>query len=269
MAMSRGNGTSLLQRRRTKTVKDRMKQSESDVGNTEMDEENVDDTLPLIVTEDQSNNKLKIFNAALNLLIHILIGATVGIALLYSFKKGPMNATTIHIVLCVLGYQLLMAQAILCLSPHNSWSSSLKLLQKRQAHWILQILGSALAIAGSFVKILDKTSHWNTLHGQFALVALVFTVASLVNGITSLYAYELRRIMPGTLSKITHIIFGTVAFGAACISLCYGFDKGSFRKWASAPMAATVITFTATFTFIIIVNPLVIFVDKTLRVIRR
>lgn len=63
-------------------------------------------------------------------------------------------------------YQLLMAQSILSLSG-NGWSSKLRLVDKRRAHWILQILGSGLALAGSFIKILDKTVHWNTYHGQF------------------------------------------------------------------------------------------------------
>lgn len=60
-----------------------------------------------------------------------------------------------------------MAEAILSLSPHNGWSAHLKLVDKRRAHWILQILGSVLAIAGSVVKFVNKNSHWNTYHGQF------------------------------------------------------------------------------------------------------
>lgn len=68
-----------------------------------------------------------------------------------------------------------MAQAILSLSPHNGWSAHLRLVDKRRAHWILQILGSVLAIVGSFYKILDKSVHWNTLHGQFGKLYGVYT----------------------------------------------------------------------------------------------
>lgn len=60
-----------------------------------------------------------------------------------------------------------MAQAILSLSNENGWSFHLKFMDKRRAHWILQIIGSGLAIGGSFHKILDKNVHWNSLHGQF------------------------------------------------------------------------------------------------------
>ncbi|XP_049874950.1 uncharacterized protein LOC126373038 [Pectinophora gossypiella] len=213
--------------------------------------------------------KLQIFQSSLNLFTHILIGATVGICLMFAFRNGvPLSATNMHIVLCVIGYQLLMAEAILSLAPENGWSAKLTLLHKRRAHWVLQIAGSALAIIGSIIKILDKNVHWNTLHGQFALVALIFTGVSLVNGLSSLYAYELRRVIPGNLSRLTHICFGTVAFAAAAISLCYGMDKGSFRNWATPSFAYTIMSFVATLTFITIISPLLTFGRKSLNFIK-
>lgn len=74
-----------------------------------------------------------------------------------------------------------MAEAILSLSPHNGWTANLKLVHKRRIHWILQIMGSGLAIVGSFIKILDKSVHWNTLHSQFGkytfLNIFIYTVS--------------------------------------------------------------------------------------------
>lgn len=215
---------------------------------------------------------LRTFQVSLNLLSHILVGIIVGVILVFVFRlPKPIGDTPIHIILCVLGYQLLMAQAILSLSPYNTWSTHLKLQDKKRAHTVLQIVGSALAIAGSFVKIMDKYNNsnavnWDTLHGIFALIALVFTAASLINGLTSLYAYELRKCLPSKLSKITHICFGIVAFLAANISLCYGFEKGMFRSWIvvanSDPVVNTMITFTALLTGIILVAPLISFFQK-------
>ncbi|XP_063625169.1 uncharacterized protein LOC134796898 [Cydia splendana] len=157
-----------------------------------------------------------------------------------------------------------MAEAILSLSPHNGWSSRLKFVDKRRAHWILQLLGSGLALAGCFIKILDKNIHWDTLHGQFALVSMVFTTVSLVNGLTSLYAYELSKFrLSPSLSKLTHISFGTVGFAAASISLCYGYDKAQFRTWASDNFTTAMISFAAALTFIIIINPFITFFNKS------
>ncbi|KAI5646383.1 eukaryotic cytochrome b561 domain-containing protein [Phthorimaea operculella] len=214
---------------------------------------------------------LMIIQSGFNLLAHILVGMTVAVCFLFAFRGGlPLGATPLHIVLCVAGYQLLMAEAILSLTNQNGWSSKFRLIDKRRAHWILQILGSGLAIAGSYIKIIDKSVNWNSLHGQFALVALVFTVVSMVNGLSSLWAYEVRRYIPPNLSKITHICFGTVAFAAAGISLCYGMDKGLFRNWTGTDAHAnTYIGLAAILTIIVIVNPLITFYTKTVQVIKK
>ncbi|KAG7302120.1 hypothetical protein JYU34_013581 [Plutella xylostella] len=220
-------------------------------------------------TNNESDYKLQIFQSSLNVLAHVLIGASVMSSLLFAFRSGlPLNATSLHIVLCVIGYHLLMAQAILSLSDSNGWSSKLRLVDRRRAHWILQILGSGLAIIGSFIKIVDKSAHWNTLHGKFALVALVFTTFSLVNGVASLYGVEWRRFLNMNISKLTHVCFGIVAFSSATITLCYGFDKFPFRTWASTPVADALIAVTAVYATIIIINPAITFYRKSRVVIK-
>lgn len=60
-----------------------------------------------------------------------------------------------------------MAQATLSLTSQNGWSTRLKLVDKRRAHWILQLVGSIMAIVGSIIKSLDKPVNFNTLHGKF------------------------------------------------------------------------------------------------------
>ncbi|KAI8432195.1 hypothetical protein MSG28_004652 [Choristoneura fumiferana] len=228
-------------------------------------------TTQLVSKKSEDNYNLRIFQSTLNLISHIFIGVTVGVLLLHTLRNGlPVGATPQHIILCVLGYQLLMAEAILSLSPNNGWSNRLRLVDKRRAHWILQLLGSGLALGGSFLKILDKDIHWNTLHGQFALVAMVFTSVSLVNGLTSLWAYELRKLwIPQSLSKLTHICFGIVAFAAASITLCYGLDKNLFRNWAGPEFTITMIVIVATFTTIIIIDPFITFYTKGRVVFKR
>ncbi|XP_013172799.1 PREDICTED: uncharacterized protein LOC106121626 [Papilio xuthus] len=219
--------------------------------------------------QEGMNYNLYIFSSTLNLIAHLLIGVVVGVAVLFSLRNGlPLGATPLHIILCVIGHQLLMAESILSLYSENGWSTKLRLVDKRRAHWILQILGSGIALAGNFIKIVDKNVHWNTYHGQFALVAIVFTVASLINGLTSLYAYEWRRLFNGTISKLTHICFGIVTFAASSISLCYGFDKFFFRTWATHTFTDTLIAFTGIFTFIVIINPCITFYSKAMNAIK-
>nr|XP_034833077.1 uncharacterized protein LOC117989775 [Maniola hyperantus] len=227
--------------------------------------------------ERKENYSLQIFQSTLNLLAHVLIGIVVGVCMLFGFRYGvPLRMTNLHIVLCVIGYQLMMAEGILALCPYNSWTAGLKLVDKKRTHTILQIMGSVLAIAGSILKSLDKTTNFNTLHGRYALVAMVFTIVSLVNGVTSLYAYELRKCIPGNFSKIPHSIFGVVAFVASLISLCYGFNYSFFKTWTGVErssgenqhhgFAYAMMAMSAAFTFIIIVNPIITTFNKTLRV---
>ncbi|XP_038212857.1 uncharacterized protein LOC119833057 [Zerene cesonia] len=220
-----------------------------------------------IVKNGDADYVLKIFQATLNLIAHVLIGIVVGACILISFSNGlPMSPIMQHVVLCAVGYQLLMAEAILSLSADNGWSAVLRFKDKRRAHTILQVTGSALAIAGTLIVMMEKTSHFTSTHGILGFVALVFTTLSLVNGLTSLYAHEWRKFCPGNISKITHICFGIIAFGAASASLCYGFDAFFFRMWAgNNALTDTLIGFTAALTTIIIINPTITFFKKTSR----
>ncbi|XP_063828875.1 uncharacterized protein LOC135078218 isoform X1 [Ostrinia nubilalis] len=212
---------------------------------------------------------LKAVRSLTTLLTHLFIGIVVGVSLFWSFRNGvPIGPTPQHVVLCVIGFQFLMAEAILSLAP-DSWCSTLNLKHKRWVHTGLQLVGSILALVGCFIKIVDKNVNFNTLHGQYALVSMVFTSVSLVNGLTSLYAYELRKFIPGILSKLTHICFGAVALVTASVSLCYGFDKNSFRNAVTSPFTDTLIIMTGALTTIIIINPLLTMYAKFLGVIKK
>jgi hypothetical protein len=98
---------------------------------------------------------------------------------------------------------------------------------------------------------------------------MIFTAVSLVNGVTSVYAYELRKAIPGVLSKLTHICFGVAAILTANISLIYGFDKFKFRSWITPTVADILIIFTALLTVLVIINPLVTFCNKFRAVIKK
>ncbi|XP_032518186.2 uncharacterized protein LOC116770703 [Danaus plexippus] len=225
--------------------------------------------MPKIVPTGDGSYCLKIFRSSLNLLAHLLIGIVVGVSLLYCFRGGlPLGTTAIHIVLCVIGFQLLMSEAILSLCPYNGWSNYLRLTDKKRTHAILQMAGSILALAGCFIMSISKNVNFNTLHGKFALVAMVFTVAGFLNGWTSWYSQELRNCLPPALSKITHIVFGIVAYAMSAVTLCYGLNKGSFRGWASEDFTYTLMAFTGCFTFICIISPLFNCFSKTAALIK-
>ncbi|CAG4952694.1 unnamed protein product [Colias eurytheme] len=223
-----------------------------------------------IVKNEDAVYALQIFKATLNIIAHILIGVVVGACILFSFSYGmPTTPIMQHILLCALGYQLLMAEAILSLSADNGWSAVLRFRDKRRAHTILLVVGSALAIAGTFIMMLENTNNLATTHGILGFVAILFTTVCLVNGLMSLYAHEWRKFCPGKIAKITHVCFGIIAFATASASLCYGFDTFFFRMWAGSALSDTLIGFTAALTTIIIINPSITFYRKTMRFVKR
>ncbi|KAJ8719596.1 hypothetical protein PYW08_011771 [Mythimna loreyi] len=211
----------------------------------------------------EDNSFVKMILSSYNVLVHLLLGVLIAIPLLFAVVQKfyatsvPDNIIMLHILLCVPGYQLLMSQAFLCLCPYNAWSSHLKRSNKIHAHWILQLLGSAMAITGSIVIMIYKDVNFNTTHGRLGLVAVIFTTMSLLTGVPTFFSESLKRFIPSTVSKLTHIVLGITSFALASACLCHAYNKFSFRTWTGDQAANGVIAFTAIFTFIMSINPLI------------
>lgn len=97
----------------------------------------------------------------------------------------------------------------------------------------------------------------------------MFTCISLVNGVSSLYAAELRRYIPLQITKLLHISLGTIAFGLSSVCLCFGFNKDSFKQWASESNAFLITGVTATYTLIVIVLPCLNIIKKFALIVKR
>lgn len=191
-----------------------------------------------------------------NTMVYTLIGASSFVTLWFGMKSpSGMTIFQWHIVLCVIGYQLFMPYAMICLQS-DSWISALSYTHRRRAHWIMQLLGSILAFIGSVIMMSLKTVNFNSLHGKFALAALLFTIASLANGVSSLYARQLHRYIPPRVSMFSHTLIGTLAFLLSSVCLIYGYLKHSFTDWASREFAYVLITITCSYTFLICFSPI-------------
>lgn len=62
-------------------------------------------------------------------------------------------------------YQLLMAESILCFSSTNSWSIVHTRRTNKHVHWILQVVGAILSLAGCIIEYFDRRDHFHTVHG--------------------------------------------------------------------------------------------------------
>lgn len=110
-----------------------------------------------------------------------------------------------------------MAQAILTFYPENVWSKKLTRSQKRTLHWMLQVTGSMAAIIGMIIEYVGREqkgkSHFKSIHALFGLSAGILALISLMGGISTLWSIELKKYARPIYIKLTHILFGIVAFG--------------------------------------------------------
>lgn len=107
-----------------------------------------------------------------------------------------------------------MAESILTLYSNNYWSLFLTPKTKRNVHWILQVIGSAMAIFGTIVLYLRRKKHFKHTHSILGLISLILVLISGFNGISALWSQEIYkkyRVRP-VISKIFHNLIGTAAF---------------------------------------------------------
>lgn len=134
-------------------------------------------------------------------------------------RSNPRKAINFHIYFkCK--YQLLMAEAILALYSNNCWSFFNSSRTKRNLHWIIQVIGSIMAIVGTVILMPGRLSHFKTIHGITGLVSLISAVVALANGVAALWPRAIQRrfrIRP-VVSKIFHNLIGISTFVLGTVS---------------------------------------------------
>ncbi|XP_072949954.1 uncharacterized protein [Epargyreus clarus] len=207
------------------------------------------------MSESSFTYGLRIFTASVHTLAYLLIGACTFVVLWFAFKSSPITVFHLHIILCVIGYQLLISFGILSLNSYGGWSTPLTMVHRRRTHWILQLIGSGLAIAGSVLMMRQKTVNFNSVHGKLALTALIITCISLMNGVMTLYRVGISRVIPARVFKTSHYFLGTAAFAISSVCLIFGYNKKSFQEWASDELSYVMMGMTAAYTLIVIAKP--------------
>lgn len=57
-----------------------------------------------------------------------------------------------------------MAESILCFSRNNSWTVVHSRRTNSHIHWILQVVGAGLSIAGCVIEYFDRPTHFGSIH---------------------------------------------------------------------------------------------------------
>lgn len=94
----------------------------------------------------------------------------------------------------------------------NVWSQQQSQPVKRLLHWVLQATGSSMAIAGMIIEYVNRSTHFQTKHSIIGLIAGIFTLIAMVNGMSALWSAEMRKFVAPVYLKYFHLVVGLTAF---------------------------------------------------------
>lgn len=126
-----------------------------------------------------------------------------------------------------------MATGIMSLYSENSWSRLHSVSTKTRLHWILQGLGSVMALLGIVLEFIYRVKaskgHLETPHAIVGLVSGIFTLISLFNGMATLWSSKLKTYVKPVFLKCFHNCAGLLAFG---LGMSWYFKHHSQEIWS-------------------------------------
>ncbi|XP_036321656.1 cytochrome b561 domain-containing protein 2 [Rhagoletis pomonella] len=198
----------------------------------------------------------------LNSINHILIGL---IAIYFTALGRSLNFqnTAMHALLTVIGYHVLMAEALMSHYPVNFVTNRFSHRTKSKIHGILQLVGGAMALLGAFSKISQTEVHFTTWHGKIGLAANFMCFASITGGIVNYFQPKfVHKIYSPAEVKYRHNLFGMVTFTLGMLTIFLGYRTKFAYKYMDpefivAISLATVLVYTFT-----MIAPFRSFLDK-------
>ncbi|CAL1685887.1 unnamed protein product [Lasius platythorax] len=186
-----------------------------------------DSTKSIVSSENRKPrcNAQRIFISAMDAINHALIIAVTVYLVYYSAKK--YNVTNVHVILCTIGYVLLMSEAIVVLAGDNILTCSLSRRANKHLHWILQAVGLIFNLVGVGLMYDSKTVHFRSIHAITGITSLVIVCTVTIFGYPVWIAWKLRKFVRPVVTKFFHNFLGTAGFVIGMVSQCYGYRK----KW--------------------------------------
>lgn len=181
---------------------------------------------------DSKSKAIEIFETIINTLNHVFIGV-ISLYMTWLCCRVPYRLFNLHVIFCTLGYQLLMAEAILAFFKHNTWSKLLTRNSKGLVHGALQIIGSGLALAGAIIEIYIKQKlKWSNNHVFLGLVATGLLIVNLIIGVFTFYAGKkwMRKFVHPLYVKFLHNLIGVSCFVIGMVTLYYGYKRKFMRN---------------------------------------
>lgn len=105
-----------------------------------------------------------------------------------------------------------MTQSIMTFYSENVLFKQQSQPVKRLLHWVLQAIGSSMAITGMIIEYVNRRSHFQTKHSVIGLIAGIFTLIAMANGVSALWSVEMRKYVAPVYLKFFHVVVGLTAF---------------------------------------------------------
>lgn len=113
-------------------------------------------------------------------------------------------------------YQVLMTQAILSFYPFNVLTQPYSRKTRKGIHIVLEAIGGGAAISGMIIEYIGRSqsskNHFTSTHSTLGLISGIFTLIGMLNGVSALYAMELRAYVKPVYLKFFHNFNGITAF---------------------------------------------------------
>uniref|UniRef100_A0A1A9W6U3 ascorbate ferrireductase (transmembrane) n=1 Tax=Glossina brevipalpis TaxID=37001 RepID=A0A1A9W6U3_9MUSC len=165
----------------------------------------------------------------LNMINQSLIGFTT-IYMTWLCISTGLTITSLHAWLVTLGFCFLMAEAIMCHYKSNILTCNFPRNTKTTLHWILQVLGGGLGIAGTLVKCIQKGFRIESLHAKLGFAAFILCCFSMISGLSALYSQKVKQFLSPLFNKTFHNLLGLITFVLALVAQYYGYQKGFFIR---------------------------------------
>lgn len=102
------------------------------------------------------------------------------------------------------------------LYSQNMWSKSYDRKKQRTLHWVLQAIGSSIAIFGIVLEYISREKkgkkHFKEGHGLVGLIAAILTIITMLNGVSALWSVNFYKYIKPAYLKLIHNLNGIAAF---------------------------------------------------------
>lgn len=206
-----------------------------------------------------------------NVLANFLMLSIAGFITYHCFNHATVLFSW-HPTFMVVGYLILMSQAVLTLSGANLLTYQRHHKTRVFIHWLLQAVAGVLITIAFVCIVLNKIrmgkAHFQTTHGLFGLITVVLTLVSICGGVFTKYGYQLRTVMRPIYSKIMHGVAGTVTYILGSVTIGLGIYSRWFEEENGEQVRLALLIGLIAVTLYVIINPIAATVSRTKTALR-